>query len=780
MDQTTLESLEYPLILSELEQHVSTTYGREKVLALEPASDPSAIEEGFRFYTEVSSLMENSGALPIGGLTDIRPLLSKAAVQGSFLIPEELIEIKNLLATALSLRGLELPSFKELYPKTFDALRSLSEAGLLSGELKRIIDDDGRIADRASTELREIRRSLASLRGQARKVIDSMRHGPEYKEILQDDIFTIRDDRFVLLVRASEQSRLAGVIHGRSQTGETFFIEPYEVVELNNRLAILKKDEKAEEIRILKAVTAVVAAESELILADIEVIASLDLLQAKARFALVLNAVVPGIDTTGAVELKGARHPLLILKERHGANPAVPVDIVMPPETRVLVISGANTGGKTVALKTLGLLTLMAQSSLPIPASGESRINIFSEVSADIGDRQGIADDLSTFSAHVKRVSDFLKTAGSGSLVLLDEIGVGTDPSEGSVLALALLEELSERGARVAVTTHINLLKAHATVDSAFMNASVIFNEDTLEPAYNLSYGMPGESMGLSIAANLGMPEALVARAREKLSTDESAFIESIKGMAVETVRLRGVNERLSKLASEREQAVGRLREERSKVAARVRKGVEAKAEAALEEIARIVEKLKQERANPVASGKEAVSAVREAALPLIKSLSEPHAPYRPAAGDRARISGSKTSGVIARVFEETKEAELSTGRIKVRASWDKLVKTGGGGDKKARKAAPVAIHGYSASESASLSVVGKRVEEALKLVTKFIDDAHLNGLERVEIRHGVGTGALLKAIREYLSEVPVVEAFYAGTGSGAGDGVTVVELRGH
>ncbi len=788
LDKTTLSTLEFPLILSELASLAATPLGMEAALSLSPKSTLEAAETQFQRYLEVASLIELLGALPIGGATDTRPLLKKASKEGAYLSCEEFSQVKSLLSSVNSLRSLaSFPSFDDKYPITDRRLNAFSDQSFLTGELKRVIDDDGGISDRASPELLHIRRELKGMRGRARRLIDDLRRSEDFKEWLQEDFYTIRDDRYVLLIKAGYQTRFPGIIHGRSASGETYFIEPYKVVELNNELSLLKKDEKAEEIRILRELSKVVVSEADGLTEDQGIVGSFDLDSAKAAFSEKLGCSVPELGASGEVRLMGARHPLLILKGFTGDTTVRPVDIRLEEGVKVLVISGANTGGKTVALKTLGLITLMAQSAIPVPVSAGSRLRVFGRISADIGDSQGIAEDLSTFSGHIKRLGSFLADAAPGDLILIDEIGVGTDPSEGSVLSLALLEEFSARGAVTVVSTHMNLLKAHAAVDEAFMNATVIFDKETLEPSYNLSYGMPGQSLGLSIAGSLGIPESVVANARGKLTSDESAFIESLKDINRERDRLIALNNRLAAVTEARDLALKKLRDERAKIVERLKKRLEKKAKEAEDEIRNIVAALKEkerearlktgtaDRAGRSAAVK--AKAVARGALP--HDALRPVKPYLPKEGDKVSVSGSSTKGIVVKVMADTKEVELKVGAMKIKAPWKKLEKTGG----KLTRAEPVQSSGdnfdYSVDAAYSINIIGNRVEASVKLVTKFLDDAHLAGLPEVEIIHGKGTGVLGAAIREFLAGNPLVESYEQGDERGGGAGVTMVRLKG-
>jgi DNA mismatch repair protein MutS2 len=795
VDETTLQSLEYPAILKELSLSAQTPYGSELASKLYPLTNAEEIDSIFAVVREAIDLVKSSGrALSIGGLVDIRPMLDKLGPPGVYLLCDELIEIKRTLETTLSLKNFASRQFERACPGLGALMSALSDQTGLVAELSRIIDERGMIADDASPELRRVRREINHARSRVRKLVDSFVSGDRFKDFLQEEYVTIRDDRYVVAVKASAQSFVPGVIHGRSASGETCFVEPMEVVELNNKLSILKREETAEEIRILRALSALIAGENDNIKADVDIIASIDLAQAKAELARRLGGAIPIVNPDGRIALKSARHPLLILKELGGGARAVPVDIVMEENTKTLVISGANTGGKTAALKTLGLLTLMAQTGIPIPAGDGSEARVFMDVMADIGDRQNITEALSTFSAHVKRLTGFVSDAGPETLLLIDEIGVGTDPSEGGALALALLETLAEKGAKTVATTHINLIKAHASIDERFMNASVIFDAATLEPSYNLKYGAPGASLGLKIAENLGMPAPVMERARKKLGPGEGAFIESLAALDAEKERLRKVSEELEELEGARRAAVERLRKERAVLIDKARRRIEASAANATQEIKSAVSRVKEreketEGARPGVAvsrmseeSKGALAKVRSATEGVFREREEKRETFVPGVGDAVIVEGSNVRGAVTKVFVEDEEAEVTSGNVRVRVPWKKLSKKGGskkGVLKDFKPEAAFTGHDTEAVPFAqSVNIIGERVEDALQILTAFIDSAHVNGIQAIEIIHGKGTGALRSAVREFLSANPFVKSFHQPNLAEGGAGVTIAELK--
>lgn len=764
--------MEYPAVLREIAGFTVTPLGREKVVGLVPVGSVREIEEAFKEYSEVRDILKASGKLPLAGVADTRDILGRIDPAGAFLLPEELIQIRTNLEVVIGLKALPSPSFSREYPIISSRIETLSELKPVYSELCRILDDKGQIKDTASHELYNIRKEIRSGRERARSILEDLCKDKKYREFLQEDFITIRDDRYVLSIKTGKHVHVSGIIHGRSGSGATYFIEPMQLVELNNRIAILRKEEKSEEIEILKAATTMVDPERGALLMDLSTLGALDGLQAKALFAGLTDSVVPVIKAGGSVKFKEARHPLLIMKELKGGDKVVPIDLVIPEDKKVLVISGANTGGKTVALKTLGLLTLMALSAIPVPAAEGSEAPAFSSIFSDIGDRQDIIESLSTFSAHVKRIRYFLTAAKAGSLVLVDEIGAGTDPSEGSALALAIIETLKEIGAVTVITTHSNVIKAHAQVDPDYLNASVEFDENTLRPLYELLYGVPGPSLGLSIAQSLGMPPGLIEKARTYFKEKEAAFIESVRLLEEEKEEIRKLSERLSELEEKRGKAVERLRAERGELLKKAKGKVDSIVKEAEEEIRETVRKIREEKTKGASPYAVAVK-VREIGGKAASRLSHGVERYVPSEGDKVAISGSDTKGVVVRIDEEGRKAELMVGSMKVWVAWNKLAKRGGEGRIKARASNIDA----DIEPSASINVIGMRVEEAVTLITKFIDNAHASGLGRVEIIHGIGTGRLARGIEEYLGSNPIVAGFHHGDQGRGGAGVTLVDV---
>ncbi|MBI5560387.1 MAG: endonuclease MutS2 [Deltaproteobacteria bacterium] len=776
MDEITLSALEYTAVLSGLEGFALTPLGRELIRGLRPFNDILKVEQSYRETKEAVSLLNRNSPLPLGGISDIRGFL-KRLKPGAYLLPEELLEIKRAVEGIGSLKNFSNPSLKNACPIITFRIDSLSTPRSIHTELERLIDDNGNIKDDSTQSLFNIRNSMAALKERLRKTVEELIRKKRFTASLMEELYTVRDDRYVLCVKAGHHEHFKGIVLGRSASGSTYFIEPMETVEINNRLAILKKEEKEEEVEILREVSSKLLTERDTILSDLETVAALDLSQAKAVFKKEVNGVMPALKKEGGIKFIGARHPILVFKEKRGGGRVIPVDLVMGGAKRVLVISGANAGGKTVALKTLGLLILMCQSGIPIPAEGASEAPFFSEVFAEIGDRQNITDDLSTFSGHIQRLSLILGKGGRDTLVLIDEIGVGTDPSEGSVLALSILEKLKEKGASTVVTTHLNLLKAYAATDADFENASVEFDEKTLMPRYTVRYGVPGESYGLKIAEKFGIPGDIIVRAKARLTGGEGFYTESILRVEEERERVRALREKLEGMEEKRDKALSRLRDDRKILLDNARKKIESIIEKAESDIKETIGKAKEGRGTHPkggsGSGKAAVEAVKERVLDV---LFHGGVTSKPSAGDSVEIPGSLRRGVVLRVDEGRKTCEVAAGSLRVWARWENL-----------KKVAPEpkdgskgrGFHSINGGRTPStLNLIGMRAEEAIKEAARFIDDAHLNGIERVELVHGVGTGRLRKALHAYLGGNPLVGGFADRDPLENRPGVTVVEIK--
>ncbi|MEK6791193.1 MAG: Smr/MutS family protein [Deltaproteobacteria bacterium] len=787
MHEPTLDVLEFPVVLRALAQCAGSVVGAARLLALRPLKDVQAVTDAFREYAEFAVMIADSIWPGLGEVRDIRPLVLKAAPIGAHLEPIELLHIRDNLHSSVRVKtilsGLDA---RKKYPLISARAGGLSDLSGLAYELGRILDDKGFIKDHASPTLLRIRREIANGRSGARSVIDEIRADTSTAQALQEEYITIREDRYCLALKAGMHCVVDGVIHGASASGATFFKEPLVLVRLNNRVAELKKDERVEELEILKSATTGVREAGDALVNDLDTLISFDCLEAKKRFAEKTGGIAPIVkpwQTNVELKLLGARHPLLVLNAGTNKGSVTPIDIVIPAEERVLVISGANTGGKTVALKTIGLLSLMAASGIPVPADEASVMVNFTSVFADIGDSQDITASLSTFSAHVKRVKEFLG-AEEGALVLIDEIGAGTDPAEGGAFALAVLEHLRQRGALCVVTTHLNILKGRAATQRGYLNASVEFDEASFKPLYRLRSGAPGPSLGLSIAQSLGVPTDIIEAARGFISPDEGAFMESIKRLDEEREALESSRKRLDALAEKRDTALSRFKQEREAIRARSRASFESLVGAARAEIDAAIIALK--KAETAGDARRIAKDVNVVYARSVAALSPPRpigrGGYAPQTGDKVKLFESEKKGVVMRVDAKAAKAEVLVGKLKVWAAFDALTpdryirgqaQTGAEVEKRQGMAQL-----SNADEGRTINIIGLRADEGIAVVQRFLDNAHVAGLESVEIIHGTGTGRLAQVVAEYLAACPFVKGFYLAQQSAGGAGVTVVELK--
>ena len=798
MDQQTLEALEYNRIVEVLSGLAATSCGKSLCLSVKPSVSLKGINESLLDTYEMQEILNLYQDIPLSGIADLRPYLKRVSTDGAYLSPEEFLDIRSTLDAIHRIKDFFSP-LSSKYPRASSRAASLSLYVDLLNDIDRTFDEKGFIKDTASSELSWIRKEISETRNRVRNVLNEILRKQDLKTAFQDDFITIRDDRFVLALKADFKGAVKGIIHGESNTGETYFIEPLQTVELNNNLTTLARDEKEEEIKILKKLSVAVRERQTDIEKDISGLADIDLIYAKAKLGIMLNSTMPVVGSGSGVHMINARHPLLALK-----GDAVPVDIHLDRDKNSFVISGANTGGKTVALKTIGLLTLMSQSGLTIPVSEETQINIFDNVIADIGDRQDIQLNLSTFSGHLKRLCEILNEAGNNTLVLIDEICDGTDPVEAGALSLAILEKLRMQRATTVVTTHLNTLKSFAYTNSDADNISVEFDEVSLKPTYRLIYGLPGRSCALTIAEKWGIKKDVIDRAKDYLKGTEGAGVEFITAIEQEkkmTVQERERYEELNREAAElnerRKKAINRFDKEMGAMLEREKKRAEEIIKKAADEIKRIIEDARAEEKSKIKELKQ-LKTETLAALMTDKKKSV----HIPSVGDTISIMGQKNKGKVISTNQDSGEAEVLIGSIKIRISFDSIESAAGDiryedsitplsgvmghGGHPIGAGTPLSggkgqgINGSSDYEKipGEINIIGLTIDEALPEVDKFIDNAVLNGINSVVIIHGAGTGRLRNAVQKYLEGNKAVKGFYYADQKSGGTGATIVELK--
>ncbi|HEX4949486.1 MAG TPA: endonuclease MutS2 [Blastocatellia bacterium] len=805
-----LETLEYDQLRETLANLIRTPLGEVRLNELAPATSPDIITKALRQTAEGVDYLREGTALDFSDLGDPRPALGKLNVADINLEPHEILVVLRLISVATGLRD----TFRDegaRFPLLREITGQIANLHNVYQRLRTRILPTGEIDDFASPELREVRFQIAKLKASLQKTLESILKRADENHALRDDYVTIRNDRYVIPIRNDNRGAVAGVVHGMSSSGQTAFVEPLETIEMNNDLVRLHEIEIAEITKVLFAITEELRDHRDELLAMADAVGLLDFIAAKARLALNHNAIEPKVNESGHLYLKDARHPLLEANLKAQKLEIVPISLELSHENRVMVVSGPNAGGKTVVLKTVGLLSLMAQSGLHVPAT-DADLPIFRQVMPDIGDHQSIAANLSTFTSHISNIRTICDELDPPALVLLDEVGTGTDPEEGSALGVAIVDYLRERGAHVIVTTHYSGLKIYATNTPGVITASVEFDERTLKPTYHLLTGIAGASSGIEIARRFGLPKAVTDRAVEKVQTSSAEATEFLK--------------RLKTQREEQQQTIAALEEERTAVAmkyAALEVEFNKREQAREKEFRAALQKIVEEF---VTKSKAFVASIEDAAVAkkvqreIDKRTSELKVAASNAAremrqasggsdtqettpdtrhlipdtssvardlqvGDRVLILSLNQQGVIESIGADSISVQVGALRFRETAENLRLIEAAQTSKQKAAsKAAGVLPKGVSVSfqeqpdSGSELNVIGKTVGEATDAADKFLDAAYLNNHDRVRIVHGRGMGALKRAIASLLSEHPHVAKFYPAAPSEGGNGATIAELK--
>ncbi len=778
--------LELPAVLEMLAAEAVSDGAKAAALALEPSGDRAEVEKRLLETTDARDMMTLYAAPSFDGVKDIRDSLKRADA-GGMLNTRELTEIAQVLRCARS--AISYASGDESGARSIGYLFSALHANkYLEEKITNSIVGDGELADSASPELADIRRAMRVAGSRVREALQKIITSPTYQKVLQEPIITVKNGRYVVPVKAEHKGAVPGLTHDVSASGATLFIEPMSAVKANNEIRELLAREEREIERILRELSAEASDFSESIALNYTLLTQLDLIFAKAKLSYRLNCVSPELSENGELRLRKARHPLLKQAE------AVPIDIELGGDFDTLVITGPNTGGKTVSIKTLGLLSLMAQCGLHIPAGDESRVPLFEKVLADIGDEQSIEQSLSTFSSHMTNIVGILSECGEGSLVLFDELGAGTDPAEGAALAVAIIEYARSVGARIAATTHYAELKIYAMTEKGVMNASCEFDVKTLKPTYRLLMGVPGKSNAFAISERLGLPGHIIDDARRRMDKGDADFEEALTRLeenrrASEERRmetdetLRRAKEDLDAAEKERRRA----EEERLKFTKNARGEAERiieDARRAADEAFREIERLRRE-----AAGDADWQRLNEAKARLRKGLNEAQErvtpereapverkPTRPAAkGDTVEILSIGTRATVLEVNPDG-TLQLQAGILKVTARQNEVRVTEP--EKVKVRTASVSVPTSSESAKSELDVRGMTADETVALVERFIDGAQMRHLNQVTIIHGKGTGVLRKAVHDCLKRSKQVKSYRLGRFGEGESGVTIVEIR--
>ena len=777
-----IQILEFNKIKQTIESLCACSLGQKRVALLKPTTIEKDVEYGLNQSDEALRIIYALGEAPLGGVSDISEAIARAKIS-AILSSQELLAVSRLLYAVSQMKSfaerlneikVDAPIFAH-HTNTLVALSSLQNA------INACIDETGYVMDSASGELRSIRRAIQSTESRIKERLNQV--VSERRSKLTDGIVTIRNERYVVPVRADYKNTFGGTIHDQSSSGNTYFMEPKEVVDLNNKLQEWHVEERREIERILRELTEEVKKFVDLLSLNVELLGEIDFMFAKGKYARLINGTRPKINTKVIIRLVAARHPLIDQKS------VVANDIELGDEYTTIVITGPNTGGKTVTLKTVGLLTLMAQAGLLIPAHESSQLAIFDHVFADIGDEQSIEQSLSTFSSHMTNIVKIMERLTVNSLILFDELGAGTDPKEGASLAISILNYVKVRGARTIATSHYPELKAYAYEQDDVINASVEFNVETLSPTYRLLVGVPGRSNAFEISKRLGLKEAILNQARSYVESERTEMTDLItkledRGLQLdqEIQHLQQQNTLVEEMKKEYEQKLAKFEAEREKVLEDIKKEAFESVRQAKEEAEQIVMDLRQAKKMADLSMKdheltEKLTSLKKAEAKQaeqFKKKAQNKQPLKP--GDEVMVLSLNRQGEL---IEQTKNGEwmVQLGMMKVNIKPEDLQYLRKSVQKKETKKGQM-VHKRNSHVGIQLDLRGERYEDAMLMLDKYFDDVLLAGYQTITIIHGHGTGALRQGVHKYLKQNKHVASFRFGGAGEGGTGATVVELK--
>lgn len=789
MNEKTFRVLEYGKIIEMLADRTQSSMARKMCLELMPSDNLFEVRERLSETNEAFEIALKWGSIPLEGIKDISEAIRKARI-GFTLTPGELLSVSDILRGTRKLKTFMKDGIKaEAYPIIYEIVESLVAIKKIEDAVENAIISEEEISDKASPKLAGIRRDIKMKNSKVKEKLQSMIH--TYGKYLQDPIVTLRGDRYVIPVKSECRGSVPGLVHDQSSSGSTLFIEPMAVVEINNEIKELLLKEKAEIERILMELTAMVDENSDFLEHDNLNLAYLDFLMAKAKFGLDFDSTIPEVNDQGIINIKAAKHPLI------DKDKVVPIDIRLGDTYNALVITGPNTGGKTVTLKTAGLLTLMAMAGLGIPARDGSRVSIFHKVYADIGDEQSIEQSLSTFSSHMTNIVDIIKNVDNKSLVLVDELGAGTDPTEGAALAMSILQSYYNSGAKIIGTTHYSELKVFAMEKSGFENASVEFSIETLRPTYKLLTGIPGKSNAFEISKRLGLSDEIIDSAKEMISKDAAKFEDVIQALQSkttlvqreldETQRIKRETAEIKKDLSERKY---KLDSERDKVIRKAQDEARALVRQAKEEADAIVKELTQLRINAQDNAsarlademrkklKDKLNNMESRDVDTLEIKDGMIPALEIKAGDEVYVTTLSQKAIVISGPDSKGEVIVQVGVMKINVPLSKLMK-----NTKTKKEVKNNLKNNITAEkvknvTTSIDLRGQTIDEAMYNLDKYLDDAFLAGVDYVTVIHGKGTGALREGLKNALKSHHHIKSMRMGDIYEGGSGVMIVELK--
>ncbi len=795
LDKHTLSVLEFSKIKNQLKEKISTAIGELIVENITPKINLPQIINIQKETTEMREIISYDGTPPFSRLEDISSELKRSAIKGSILDAKKIIKILKVLKTSRLIKKFLLKT-KEKYPLIGEKAEKIRTFSELEKEIIQCIDEDGVVLDRASPELRKIRRDIIKKEQALKNKLETIIRSSRFAAIIQEPLITVRQNRYVIPVKQEKKAKFPGIVHDKSDSGATLFIEPFVLVELNNLLRQLIKDEEQEILKILQRITSLIGERAQEISDSVLSLGEIDFIYARAVLADKMKAVEPKINQDGFINLIRARHPLL-------QSPVVPININLGKTFNVLVITGPNTGGKTVTLKTVGILTLMAQCGLHIPAAQGSEVSIFKKIFCDIGDEQSIEQNLSTFSSHMKHIVKILREADSESLVLLDELGAGTDPTEGAALGMSVLNFLGKEKSRVIATTHHDSLKTYAYLTKGACNARVEFDEETLKPTFEISIGLPGKSCAFIIAQKLGLASKVVSQAQsflsqEKIKADNliKKIEEDRKLIVKEKDLIKAAKEESIEIRDKLEKELNKIEENKKEIILKTYQKAEKILKETQDRAEKIIERLNKkkflnkESKGPLIEQMQAISKEIRDEIVKIKPEKKLIKNQNIEIGDHVLVKSLKKKGIIVSISVKSKKCKVQIDNMKMLVSVFDIEKTDKL-DKTPEKFSHIGndfSRGLEGRDSFSLSKIKTfrnelsirqlTIEEARPILEKYLDDAYLLGVSPVYIIHGKGKGILRDEVKKMLDKIPYIKSFRIGDTKEGGIGVTVAYFK--
>lgn len=780
ISNSVLDKLEFNKILQYISRYNITEKGKNIILTSSPMDDENAVIREGKLVSDAKNVLIHNDPPPIEFLPDLGEVISKSTIEGSVLEAKRILDVLRLAVISRNLFQY-FKSTRELAPELSKLSEGLFVDKVFEHHISRVINESGEVKDNASPTLVKIRNEINTRKDELVKVVNRIVKNLNDKDIVREDYLTLRDGRIVIPVKVEHKKHIKGFIHSESSTGQTVYIEPQETLDLNNEIITLSFAEKREIERLLRELTKLIGSSSSPLRFSLDLISYVDSIFAKAKYSIEIIGCFPETDRNKPFYLKDARHPIILKKL--GRDKTIPLSLNVDGN-KVIIITGPNAGGKTVVLKTLGLLSLMIKTGIHIPADPDSNVYLFKKILVDIGDEQSIEDDLSTFSSHLSNINRILNNADDNSLVLLDEIGTGTDPAEGSALATAVLFTLKEKGAVVLASTHHGSLKLIANDTNGMENAAMEFDTENLRPTYFFKQGIPGSSYAFEVAGRIGFDKNFLNLAEEFLDTDKHKVENFLVDLETKSKKLQDKlndtereNARLTGLTGLYQKNVEKLEKEKRDILKKAKHDAEEYLQDVNKKIEKAIKEIKESNANEqiIKNARKSVQDLKEENKKVIKEEPQIFEERELVAGDYVKIRNTETSGEIAEISKDKKKATVNTGKIKMQVKLTDLQLT----KKEKNKVESSGLYDYNTGgASFRIDIRGEKPESAEFDVVKFIDNAYTSGLERVEILHGKGTGVLKKLVNEILKKHDKVKNIYFAPVEFGGDGITIAELK--